>query len=69
MQRFHVIKPDGDLVSGAAAFVHVWEQLPRWRRLAALTKIPGALSVMELGYTNFLKIRPRVQSLFKKRFA
>ena len=69
MQRFHVIKPDGDLVSGAAAFVHVWEQLPRWRRLAALTKIPGALCVMELGYTNFLKIRPRVQSLFKQRFA
>lgn len=68
MQRFHVIKSDGDLVSGAAAFVHVWEQLPGWRRLAALTKIPGALSVMELAYTNFLKIRPRVQSLFKKRF-
>ena len=69
MQRFHVITPDGTLISGAAAFVHVWEQLPGWRRLAALTKIPGALSVMELGYTNFLKIRPHVQSLFKKRFA
>ena len=69
MQRFHVITPDGTLISGAAAFVHVWEQLPGWRRLAALTKIPGALSVMELGYTSFLKIRPRVQSLFKKRFA
>lgn len=69
MQRFHVIKPNGDLISGAPAFVHVWEQLPGWKRLAALARFPGALGIMEFGYTNFLKIRPRVQSLFKKRLA
>ena len=68
MQRFHVIKPNGDLVSGAAAFVHVWERLPGWKRLATLANLPGALNVMEFGYTNFLKIRPRVQSMFKKSF-
>jgi ubiquinone biosynthesis monooxygenase Coq7 len=69
MQRFHVIKANGDLVSGAAAFVHVWEQLPGWKRLAAVTKIPGVLYVMEFGYEKFLKIRPSIQSLFKKKFA
>jgi predicted DCC family thiol-disulfide oxidoreductase YuxK len=68
MQRFHVIKPSGEYISGAAAFVHVWQLLPGWKRLAAVAKLPGALELMEFGYTNFLKIRPRVQSLFKKRF-
>lgn len=69
MQRFHVIKPSGELISGAAAFVHIWEQLPGWRRLAAVAKLPGALDVMEFGYEKFLKIRPTVQYLFKKRAA
>ncbi len=64
MQRFHAIKPNGELVSGAAAFVHVWEQLPGWSRLASVAKVPGALDVMEFGYEKFLKIRPKVQSLF-----
>jgi len=64
MQRFHVIKPNGDLVSGAAAFVHVWEQLPGWNRLAKVAQVPGALDVMEFGYDKFLKIRPKIQSLF-----
>ncbi|NBW68341.1 MAG: DUF393 domain-containing protein [Betaproteobacteria bacterium] len=63
MQRFHVIKPNGDLVSGAAAFVHVWEQLPGWNRLAKVAQVPGALEVMEFGYDKFLKIRPKIQSL------
>jgi 3-demethoxyubiquinol 3-hydroxylase len=69
MQRFHVIKPNGELISGAAAFVHIWEQLPGWRRLAAIAKLPGAIGVMDFGYEKFLKIRPTVQSLFKKKSA
>jgi predicted DCC family thiol-disulfide oxidoreductase YuxK len=64
MQRFHVVLPNGDFLSGAAAFVHVWGKLPKWRHLAALSKLPGALDVMEFGYVNFLKIRPKVQKLF-----
>jgi predicted DCC family thiol-disulfide oxidoreductase YuxK len=66
MRRFHVIKPYGDLISGAAAFLNVWEQLPSWRWLATVAKIPGALIVMEFAYTSFLKTRPKIQTLFKK---
>lgn len=65
-QRFHVLNNNGDLISGAAAFVYLWEQLPGWRRLAVIAKIPGALDVMEFGYKAFLKIRPQVQSFIKK---
>jgi len=67
MQRFHVIKPNGDWVSGAVAFVHIWEQLPGWSRLAAAAKFPGVLDLMDFGYEKFLKIRPTVQRLFKKK--
>ena len=63
MQRFHVVQPDGELISGAAAFVSVWEKLPKFRYLAALSKLPG----MEFGYVNFLKIRPRLQAFFIKK--
>ena len=66
MQRFHVLNNNGELISGAAAFVYLWEQLPGWKRLAVIAKIPGALNVMEFGYKAFLKIRPQVQSFIKK---
>jgi predicted DCC family thiol-disulfide oxidoreductase YuxK len=68
MSRFHVYTPDGELISGAAAFVHVWERLPKWRLVAVIAKFPGVLDLMEFGYNSFLKIRPQIQSLFKKKF-
>jgi len=64
MQRFHVIKSSGELVCGAAAFVHLWEQLPRWRGLAKLAQIPFVLNVLEFGYTKFLVVRPKLQRIF-----
>ena len=67
MQRFHVVQPNGELISGAAAFVSVWEKLPKFRYLAALSKLPGMLGEMDCGYVNFLKIRPRVQALMVKK--
>ena len=67
MQRFHVVQPDGELISGAAAFVSVWEKLPKFRYLAALSKLPGMLSAMEFGYVGFLKIRPQLQAFFAKK--
>jgi len=67
MQRFHVVQPNGQLISGAAAFVSVWEKLPKFRYLAALSRFPGMLHVMEFGYVIFLKIRPKLQALFAKK--
>ena len=56
--RFHVRRPDGELVSGAAAFVEVWKQLPKWRWLATMAQFPGAIRLMEYAYRLFLEIRP-----------
>lgn len=63
MQRFHVVTPEGVLLSGAAAFVFVWKQLPGWRWLAKLARLPGMLTLMEWSYRGFLVIRPGIQKL------
>ena len=66
MQRFHVITSDGSIVSGAAAFVHLWEQLPGWKNLARFGRLPGMLTLMEFGYKTFLSFRPKLQKVFSQ---
>jgi len=58
MDRFHVRKPDGELVSGAKAFVEVWRVVPGWSWATQLTLIPMVLPMMEAFYRGFLFVRP-----------
>ncbi len=58
LQRLHVRLPDGRLVSGAEAFVAIWQRLPAFRGLALLAKVPGMLWLMEGLYRFFLWVRP-----------
>jgi predicted DCC family thiol-disulfide oxidoreductase YuxK len=58
MQRFHVRLANGQLVSGAGAFVAIWETLPAWRPLARFARLPGMMVLLEGGYRLFLPIRP-----------
>ena len=58
LARMHVRRTDGTLLKGAAAFAEIWLQLPRWRWLARLARLPGALPVLDVLYTVFLAIRP-----------
>ncbi len=64
MARFHVLTSDGKLLSGAKAFVEVWQGLPRWRLLAKVFSFPGLTALLELVYRIFLLLRPLAVSMF-----
>jgi len=61
LARFHVQGPDGQLFSGAQAFLALWAALPGWRWLALAGRLPGASWVMERMYRLFLRWRPLFQ--------
>lgn len=58
LARFHVRDAQGRLLSGAAAFVGLWQHLPRWRWLGRVAAWAPALALLELGYRAFLPLRP-----------
>lgn len=61
LARFHVRRADGQLLSGAAAFLTLWAELPGWRWLARVGRLPGAAWLMERVYRLFLRLRPLLQ--------
>ena len=65
LARFHVQRPDGELVSGARGFIALWRELPKWRRLGFICSTTGLPGLLELAYRGFLEIRPAVQRIFR----
>jgi predicted DCC family thiol-disulfide oxidoreductase YuxK len=61
LARFHVRDSDGQLLSGAQAFLALWAALPGWRWLALVSRLPGAAWAMERLYRVFLRWRPALQ--------
>ena len=61
LTRFHVRRGDGELLSGAQAFLALWAALPGWRWLALAGRVPGAAWSMEHAYRLFLRWRPTLQ--------
>jgi predicted DCC family thiol-disulfide oxidoreductase YuxK len=61
LARFHVRCGNGQLLSGAPAFLALWAALPGWRWLALAGRLPGAAWAMERSYRLFLRGRPALQ--------
>ncbi len=64
LARFHA-REGARLLSGAAAFAAMWRAIPLLRPLGLLAGLPGMRGVFELGYRGFLRLRPRLQRLFR----
>ncbi|MGZ9031454.1 MAG: demethoxyubiquinone hydroxylase family protein [Burkholderiaceae bacterium] len=58
LARLHARRADGSLVSGVATFVMIWSRLPAYRWLAPFVSSRPVLSVLEVGYSAFLRLRP-----------
>lgn len=54
----HVKDTNGRLQVGVEAFRAIWKELPRYQFLYRMTDNRIAHSIMELGYTGFVRIRP-----------
>jgi DCC1-like thiol-disulfide oxidoreductase len=60
MKRFHFRARNGQMLSGAAAFVEVWARLPGWQWAARAAALPGVMAALESGYR--LYCRPDLSS-------
>jgi predicted DCC family thiol-disulfide oxidoreductase YuxK len=59
--RIHVIESDGGIKTGAAAIAAIWSRLSslRFRLLAALLRLPGAMAIAESVYDFIATHRSR----------
>ncbi len=66
MRRFHVRRADGQLVSGAAAFVTMWSASPKLRWLAVIGNSPRAVRALDVFYGGFLRVRPPLSKALRR---
>ena len=66
LARFHA-REDGRILSGAAAFAAMWRALPLLRPLGLAARNAVVLALLERLYVAFLRARPRLQRLARRR--
>ncbi len=67
LARFHVLDPQGKLLTGGAAFAQLWRALPGFRLLGRIGQTAPAAWVLKHAYNGFLRLRPRLQAWFRRR--
>jgi ubiquinone biosynthesis monooxygenase Coq7 len=58
LARLHLRDANGDLVSGAAAFIAMWSQFPALAKIAALLNKRVFIRSLDVIYQLFLRVRP-----------
>lgn len=54
----HVRTPEGELRTKVDAFIHIWQNLPRYQKVATIADNPTIKKLLNLGYNAFVRIRP-----------
>jgi predicted DCC family thiol-disulfide oxidoreductase YuxK len=67
LARFHAQETGGPLISGARAFAAMWKQVTPFQPLGYLAQLPLILPFLDWLYSQFLKVRPRLQTLMVDR--
>ena len=67
LNRFHVRRRDGVVVSGGKAFAALWCELPSFYIVGKVCQIWPVSAMLELAYIGFLLIRPKMRRFFRKR--
>lgn len=66
MQRFHVRRADGVVLSGAAAFLEMWSQSPRLSWMRQIARRPLLVTALDWVYGAFLHVRPLISGLLRR---
>jgi len=67
LQRFHIQRADGKLISGGKAFIALWSKLPRFQLVAKVLSLPPLAWLTDRLYDVSLRIRPAMQRIARKR--
>ena len=67
LNRFHLETADGTLLSGGAAFAHLWTNFPKLRLLGKIASFKVIAPLFELAYLFFLRCRPALRLLFRQK--
>jgi predicted DCC family thiol-disulfide oxidoreductase YuxK len=64
LQAMHLVLPDGTILAGERALPEILQRTRRYRRVAALFRLPGAGILSRLLYGAFARRRHRISRLF-----
>ena len=67
MEAIHVVLPDGRVLAGDAAIPEILRHLHRWRRLAAVFRVPVVRAVAPLVYAWVARHRYQLSCLMRRR--
>lgn len=57
-RRMHVLPPDDRVLTGVAAFAHIWSHIPAMRWASRVVALPGIAQLATVGYEAFAWLRP-----------
>ena len=55
--HMHLLTPEGKVLTGIEAFIHIWNQIPKYHWAARAIRWPGVYTLSLIAYDVFAKYR------------